>query len=983
MALCVSALLSILMANAETVDSNSTPEELYKAGSAAFQSGNFAEATKCFELVLAASPKEEALDTILFALGSAYFNKKDFTKAEGYFNRSLKEFPQGKNALKDLIAIAKIQSQTGRKEEAQKTLQKASEAKGDLAATARLGRATILAEAGKSSEVVTVLRPLIEGGIKDDLSAQAAMMITENETKQGHFDEALALLKQLQGVPDKIDNLLLLDVLAVQIGDGFLSKQKFHEALRMYSIVRSKQTVFELQKQRIAGIEKNIVDNKASLQRNPTALIEINANNTRLEERLKPLKDGLIQFEKQPDMEIPVRIRQIAAYDGLEQKWETILIWETILETCKDPKIIEDAYFNIAAAYCSLLRPDDAPLALDRYLAKYPNGKFATEVGYLKGALALEGNDYVKAETVFGTLIKKDSTSALASNIQFLLANSAFAQGDKQSDKYKIAITEYKNYLSKFSTGKFAEESSYRIPLAYFQLGDYGPALEGFEAYAKKYPSGIFIGDCGYRIALCYKAAEKHDEVLSRCAEWLKKHQGEVMYAEVLALQGDAYAAKEMPDESADSYRRAVTMGSSNEVLRYALFEANKQYQKKERWSDIAAMFADFVELHPDHPISITAVYWVSKAKIKMGKMSEAREYLAQCILKNIGDRSKDTVEKLLTQLAQSCAKRPRIPLIRHVDADAVAQTSSTDTQGIAASQEATPPPRPTPTQLPPYDAEAEFSKYLNEEKVGSSPLARARLIYAKAELAGFTKNPDRQKELLTSIYTQFPANQLSALLLAECGDIALDQGKVDKAEAFYKEFIDSFPTSELLEYAYYGLGEVALSRKKPEEAIYWFDEAVDKAAAEAKIADITYGKGQALLMQNKFFEAKKVFEQIIATKDWRGELTAKAVLSLGDLEEKRGETSAAIQYYQRVFVAYQRYPEVNAQAYIKAADGFIKLGDPAKAAAHLREMLSKPRLAATSLAEEAREKLKTLPAAPEIKPGPTPSTAPKAPSQS
>jgi len=154
--------------------------------------------------------------------------------------------------------------------------------------------------------------------------------------------------------------------------------------------------------------------------------------------------------------------------------------------------------------------------------------------------------------------------------------------------------------------------------------------------------------------------------------------------------------------------------------------------------------------------------------------------------------------------------------------------------------------------------------------------------------------------------------------------------------------------------------------------AIVWFDSAVTIANAEVKLADITYGKGRALLAQGKLDEAKKKFEEVAGNKDWRGEITAKALNSLGDVEAQRGDLAAATQYYQRVFVAYQRFTDEVITAYLKAADAFIKLNKPEIAAAHLREMLSKPKLAKNPRADEARRKLESLPAA-----TPTPTSDP------
>lgn len=956
MLLCVGFFLEPCMAAGET-----TPDDLFKAGIAAFQLGDYATATKNFEEVLAQGPQGEALETLLFTLATTYFSQKNNAKAEEYYTRSLKEFPEGKYKVKALVALSQIQSQSGRKAEAEKSLQLAAQGGGEIGMRAKLAQASILVESGKQEEAAKVLKSVIEKGIKDDLTVQAAMALTELEAKRGNLDEALKLLDQLQSAPDLINNPLQLDILSVRIGDGMLSKGERQKALKMYSIVRPKEVVIDLQKERIASLEKKISDARAGLQTNPKAFMEINASIGVIQSNITQLKAVLEQFEKLPDTEVPVRIRQAKAYDELDQKWETILIWESLLKS-KDPKIHEDALFSIASAYCALVRKEDAAAALDRYLGEFPNGKYAEQAGYLKGAVLLEAGDYASAEGVFGTFVVKGGQSSIKGDMQFLLANAKFAQAadPEKRDKYKEAVEDYKNYLSNYPGGKFAEECLYRVALCYFQLGDYSKALEALQDYAKKYPKGQFIGDADYRIALCYNAAEKYDEVLKRCDAWMKAHDGELMQAEVLALRGDAYAAKEMPTEAAEAYRYSVDMGQSDELLKYSLFEANKQYQKINRWDQISEMFSRFAKRHPEHPAAIAAVYWVSKAKIKEGKTEEAKRYLADTILQTINDRRKDAVEQLLGQLAQICSKRPRQPFLAKQPATESVPAGGGNPDDIAAS--ASPVPRPSATPLPAYDAEEDFAKYLNDSNVGNSPLSKARLRYGQAQLAGFTRKPERQNELMASIYRDFPAEELSAMLLSECGDIALAKGQNDKAEAFYKELMTSFPKSDLLEYAYCGMGEVELARNKPDDALRWFDDAVEKAGAEAKLSEVTYGKGLALLALGKTDEAKAIFEQVAANKEWRGEITARALLSIGDIEEKKGNIPTAIQYYQRVFVAYQKYPDVVITAYLKAADGFIKLNEPAKAAAHLREMLSKPRLAKSPRIDDARKKLEGLP---------------------
>ncbi len=133
-ALLIAAFMAIISSGGSSLVAagDATPDEMFNAGTAAFQSGNYAEAAKNFEGILKMSPTGDALEMILFTLGATYLNEKNTQKAEEFFNRCVKEFPQGKNRIKALVAISQIQMKAGRKEEAEKTLKLASQGGGIL-----------------------------------------------------------------------------------------------------------------------------------------------------------------------------------------------------------------------------------------------------------------------------------------------------------------------------------------------------------------------------------------------------------------------------------------------------------------------------------------------------------------------------------------------------------------------------------------------------------------------------------------------------------------------------------------------------------------------------------------------------------------------------------------------------------------------------------------------------------------------------------
>jgi TolA-binding protein len=354
-------------------------------------------------------------------------------------------------------------------------------------------------------------------------------------------------------------------------------------------------------------------------------------------------------------------------------------------------------------------------------------------------------------------------------------------------------------------------------------------------------------------------------------------------------------------------------------------------------------MFREFLAAKPNHSSQVLAMYWLARALAKEGKPEEARSFLRTKIRIFIEDRSQDAVEQLLSQLAQLCAKPPRLTV------------PSTPQDGSTAASKAA---AQTPAET--YVPEAALDASLAPAEFPETPLVKARLLFARSELARMTKKPDEAAALLDRMCSETPADALGASLLAQCADRLLERGDTAKASKFYKELLRAFPKSELLDYAYNGLGQIALLQKKPAEALVAFEAAVDKAGAANKLREVTLGRAKALLQLDRAEEARPVLEQVASTREWRGEATAEAVLLLGEVLAKNGDLTGAVQYFQRVFVAYQRYEKQVARAYLRAAECFEQLQEPAKAAAHYRELGSKPRLAHLPEVAVARSRLKT-----------------------
>jgi TolA-binding protein len=81
----------------------------------------------------------------------------------------------------------------------------------------------------------------------------------------------------------------------------------------------------------------------------------------------------------------------------------------------------------------------------------------------------------------------------------------------------------------------------------------------------------------------------------------------------------------------------------------------------------------------------------------------------------------------------------------------------------------------------------------------------------------------------------------------------------------------------------------------------------------------------------------------------------------LGELEAANGKHEAAIAYFQRVFIAHQKWKDEMAKSYLLCAKSFVTLGKRDEAKKHLQEMTARKDLADQPEMKEAQQLLATL----------------------
>ncbi len=895
--------------------------QTYVEGQNAFNQGDYQKAIQNMQTVLSEAAADSPLESVYYTLGAAQFNVRNYPAAIEALQTFLTKFPKS-DKLNDVIYfLGESQMQAKDLDAAAQTFT-ALESKPAYRDRVLFQLGAAYKDAGDVDRGIATLKKLVDGGLNSTEASNGAMMLSALYAQKGDYDRAFELLKKIRQNSDMPDNVVRMNSMAIELGDSLLKAEKAEQALRSYQLVQTKAEIIRLQGERIDKMQRRVDANLVVLRADPGKAPEITAANNALRASIEQTRKQLADFQKAPDFESPFWLRVAQAYYGIGQKWETAAIYDELLRREPQGAEREPALFGLLVVSGELNRGPRGRALGETYLKEFPTTPNANTAGYLLGATALKDGDMPAAESYFGSMLDKQPDSSYREQMMFLLGNSRFGLG-----KFDQAAADYAKYVENYPAGSYKEDAVYRQALAALFAGKYAPAVKQFNEYFIAYPQGQYVSDAKYRLAVCKFAASDFDGVLTDTDAWAKAYPNDPMLGETLALRGDAYAGLAGREtEAIDTYIASAKAAKSDEVLNHSLFEAAKLMQKQGDWQKIGAVFQEFIDHHPASAVVVPAVFWLGKAKVKEGKIDEAKKIVADAIQKNIADPAQPAVEQLITQLAQfSARKKPAAAA------------------GVPAAPET--------------DPAAELGALLSADQQ-TAPAAKARVLFAKSELARLRKDPAEQEKELGEIAATIKPEDLSPALLALVGDSLLGKNDDDRAAAFFQALMDDYPKSDYLDFAYNGFGQIAFARQDYPKALQFFTDAIDKAGATIKLKDVTLGQAKTLLAMGRLDEAEKLFKQIASTREWRGDATALSVYSLGEIEEKRSKLPEAIAYYQRVFVAYGRYLPWVAKAYIRSAECFDRLGKKPEALNTYRELLRNQKLSAFPEFEEARKKV-------------------------
>jgi tetratricopeptide (TPR) repeat protein len=367
------------------------------------------------------------------------------------------------------------------------------------------------------------------------------------------------------------------------------------------------------------------------------------------------------------------------------------------------------------------------------------------------------------------------------------------------------------------------------------------------------------------------------------------------------------------------------------------LAEARKKVDELERRDkvtkeEVDAAKAGVKKLSAELEAELAKVEAKRQASIADQK-KRALKILSDAVSESINDRKQEGTEKLIVFLAEKVARKVK---------------------------RLKPGAKPEPGAFTVEDAEKELTKLLRLDEHRDSLVAQARGFFALGQLAVFTREPEKTAANFAKIAANYKAEELNPTILAMVGDSLLAKGDHKKAADYFGYILEHSRASEYADYGFAGLAEINFAQKKYAEALSLCNEAIDNNILMAKELDLRFTRARALAELAKYADAKKEFEEVAKTKEWRGEKTAASLYWLGLMAERQATDAKgyneAIAYYRRCYMTWKKYEAWAARSYFASAKLFAtKLDQKDAAKALLKEMLEKDRIKDTREAEEAK----------------------------
>jgi len=754
-----------------------------------------------------------------------------------------------------------------------------------------------------------------------EAGARSKILLLHALMQHQQWDEAAGLARSIHANLNQARQVVTFSSLLIELGGRFLEDGACHQAISLLRLVPTAVEIKRLQSARLAEAERDLAAAMAGKNQ-----VRISQMQTAIGEMRRELE----AFEKIPQFDSGARLRLAGAYFELERTREGCLILDQMVRQMEPDAVVEAATASLIRGWMSLERYARAARTADLYverfagLAEKPN---LPDVLFLK-AQALEGQfQYQAAADAYRDVATRFADKPIAAQAEFMAAYNIL-----QLEDYPRAGLLFDQQLKRLrKTDEMWQHVIFWRAMAFYfdqRWEDARGLLEKYLDAAKdEGVGGEYVDDSEFRIGFSHFSEARYPEAIAALREFSRVHPQSEWLGEALLTLGDSLAAEgELEDaDAAYSQIGLESPGFHDEgwMKRGNLFKLKKDLP------GMKTLFAAFVEKRPDSPRIAEGLQWLGWIAKQEGDVAEAKRIYWDAVRRFGNDDVRPGLEDIFIGLQGFYVGAEKLELA---------------------------------SQLEKALVKARFDKQLR---------FATRLGWALANLHLTDKNVSLElrirdsREAFAALVPEITPKETAPRILVDVGDALVEKSDFVNAVLIYEGLRKWWPRAPERDRAFAGLGFIAVREGRDAEALASFERyeksaLMPKTVADARGVSLVEGElgGKVALAKAELLgkrDAGKGLDILLAiqkAKSMPAAIRAEAFMHAARLHAKGGQYREALPYFEQVYLLFNRFPALVADAYFERGEALEKLGMPEKAREVYSELVSREDLASLERAK-------------------------------
>jgi tetratricopeptide (TPR) repeat protein len=659
-------------------------------------------------------------------------------------------------------------------------------------------------------------------------------------------------------------------------------------------------------------------------------------------------------------------------------------------------------------------RYDKALQTFQEFGDQYQEGFWVEEVYYEWAVTAFEMGRHTKAIDILLQLIRGDTQLQKAGKVYTLLGEAYFANGEytralaafdeaeqqvnvdpviKRQARFQKAWVQYRNQAYQSAQPIFERiyqeapdtdiggEALFWSADSYYQLEDWGPAGARFARFLEEYPDHDMAGAAKYALGWSHFEMRRFDQAIEPFKSFLESYDPPPIalfpYDTDTQLRiGDAYYATKKYRQAITYYNKAIGAEPGGD---YAMFQVANSYYRADRSYEAVRTFRKLLRIYPYSHLREQAQYNIGYIYFLTGNYTQAINEFKTLINKypgttwaarsqyNIGDAHYNAgdYKQAIAAYKQVLQDYPRSEyIIEAVNGIQYAQLAAgqPDSSSVILEEFLAQHPRASTADRLRYrkaenllqagDYPGAIKAFRQYIRVTNSESKLPDAYYNLADAYHQQDNMVRAQEAYQTIVDQYPNSERAAPTLAILGDLALEKGDTQQAQAYFQQLLDNYDRLELE--AILGLGRTSLAAGNYDQAESYYQRVLRlrEGNDEAEV-----GLGVVAQQRGRLDQAIEYFSSVAESNTIN--LGAEAQYRLGRVYQQEQRFNKAIEAYSNVKVLYEAYDQWVSKALFHSAECHLQLGNRGEARSLLESVTkSYPNLAVAKRAQQMLEQL-------------------------